>query len=93
MEKINSRIEEIVALGDKAGGVSMLPDDLQEEYVRLSDIVYEYETDEYDCSWRVKSEVTPELKASIDTARQEYADGNITAMRTHEEIDDYLEKL
>lgn len=65
LEEVNRRIEELVALGDKAGGVSMLSDDLQDEYVRLSDLVYDYETEEYDCSWRVKKSVLDEIRRTF----------------------------
>lgn len=37
--------------------------------------------------------VTPELQAKIDKARQEYKEGKTTTVRTHEELDAFLESL
>lgn len=37
--------------------------------------------------------ITPELQAKIDKARQEYKEGKITTVRTHEELDAFLESL
>lgn len=93
IEKVNTRIEEIVALGDNVGGISMLPNDLQDEYVRLSDIVYEYETEKYGCSWHVSSNIIPELQTRIESARKEYDKGNVTTLKNHNDIDAYLETL
>ena len=37
--------------------------------------------------------ITPELQAKIDKARQEYKEGKTTTIRTHEELDAFLESL
>lgn len=37
--------------------------------------------------------ITPELQAKIDKARQEYKEGKTTTVRTHEELDAFLESL
>ena len=37
--------------------------------------------------------ITPELQAKIDNARQEYKEGKTTTVRTHEELDAFLESL
>lgn len=37
--------------------------------------------------------ITPELQAKIDKARQESKEGKTTTVRTHEELDDFLESL
>lgn len=65
LKAVTARIDEIVAMGDKVGGVSMLPSDLLAEYSKLSDLVYDYETEVYDCSWRVKKSVVEAIKQSF----------------------------
>lgn len=42
---------------------------------------------------RMKPDVTPELLARIESAREEYLRGEYTSMQGHEEIDAYLEAL
>lgn len=37
--------------------------------------------------------ITPELQAKIDKARKEYKEGKTTTVRTHEELDAFLESL
>lgn len=37
--------------------------------------------------------ITPELQAKIDKARQEYKDGKTTNIRTHEELDAFIDSL
>lgn len=37
--------------------------------------------------------ITPELQAKIDKARQEYKEGKTTTVRTHEDLDAFLESL
>lgn len=37
--------------------------------------------------------ITPELQAKIEKARQEYKEGKTTTVRTHEELDAFLESL
>lgn len=37
--------------------------------------------------------ITPELQAKIDKARQAYKEGKTTTVRTHEELDAFLESL
>lgn len=37
--------------------------------------------------------ITPELQAKIDKARQEYKDGKATTIRTHEELDAFIDSL
>ena len=37
--------------------------------------------------------ITPELQAKIDKARQEHKEGKTTTIRTHEELDAFLESL
>lgn len=37
--------------------------------------------------------ITPELKAKIDKAREEYKRGETITLRTHEDIDRYFESL
>ena len=37
--------------------------------------------------------VTPELQEKIDKARQEHKEGKTTTIRTHEELDAFLESL
>lgn len=65
LENVHCRIDAIVAEGDKVGGVSQLSAELQQEYDMLSDLVYEYETEVYDCSWRVKKSVVEAIKKSF----------------------------
>ena len=51
--------------------------------------------------WRISNDIvedddltiTPELQAKIDKARQEYKEGKTTTIRTHEELDAFLESL
>lgn len=42
---------------------------------------------------RMKPDLTPELMARIEEARQEFQRGEYTRMSTHDEIDAYLEAL
>lgn len=65
LQTIQSRIDVIVAEGDRVGGVSQLSAALQHEYDQLSDMIYEYETEAYDCSWRVKHSVVEAIKKSF----------------------------
>lgn len=37
--------------------------------------------------------ITPELQAKIDKARKEYKEGKTTTVRTHEQLDAFLESL
>lgn len=39
------------------------------------------------------TEVTPELQAEIDQAREEYRTGKCIVLKTHEEIDRYFDSL
>lgn len=66
LQGIQSRIDAIVAEGDKVGGVSQLPADMQQEYDKLSDMIYEYETEAYDCSLRIKRSVVEATKKSFE---------------------------
>ena len=51
--------------------------------------------------WRISNDIvedddltiTPELQAKIDKARKEYKEGKTTTVRTHEELDAFLESL
>ncbi len=65
LQAVQTRIDEIVAAGDKVGGVSLLAAELQQEYNQLSDMLYDYETEAYDCSWRVKKSVIEAIKKSF----------------------------
>lgn len=38
-------------------------------------------------------DITTELQAKIDKARQEYKEGKTTTIRTHEELDAFFESL
>ena len=38
-------------------------------------------------------EITPELQAAIDKARQEYREGKCITLKTHEDIDRYFAEL
>lgn len=38
---------------------------MQQEYNQLSDMIYEYETEAYDCSWRVKRTVVEAIRKSF----------------------------
>lgn len=38
-------------------------------------------------------DITPQLQAKIDKARQEYREGKTTTIRTHEELDAFFESL
>ena len=40
-----------------------------------------------------KNEITPELAAEIERARQEYREGKCITLRTHEDIDKWFDSL
>ena len=37
--------------------------------------------------------ITPELAAKIEKARQEYREGKVVSLKTHEDIDRYFESM
>lgn len=41
----------------------------------------------------VEPKVTPQMEAKIEKAREQYHKGEYTSLRSHEEIDKYLESL
>lgn len=40
-----------------------------------------------------RNEITPELLAEIEKARQEFRDGNCITLKTHEDVEHYFESM